>query len=246
LSTTTVIQNWFQTSASTCVSAAFDIAVGDLILVIVGCDQVNDTATDDVTLTDNDADLAFTPGPARGATASGAGYIGMWRYQATRADTGVVVTITTDGTFNMQPWCKIVRVTGHDTTTPIGAVNQGSLTNDPQNASLTMQTPGDFHAAWTDWSATGVPVSSDLTETGRDDGFTAMGHGYKATSAGAQTGQMDSGAGPTGNWIAWEVRAITTSAALTGTAVGGITEGDIVAGGKTIVVTVTGDTLIPN
>lgn len=36
------------------------------------------------------------------------------------------------------------------------------------------------------------------------------------------------------------------SAALTGTAVGGITEGDLVAGGKVITVTLTGDTFISN
>ena len=35
-----------------------------------------------------------------------------------------------------------------------------------------------------------------------------------------------------------------TSAALTGTAVGGITESDIVAGGKTIIITLTGDTWV--
>lgn len=43
-----------------------------------------------------------------------------------------------------------------------------------------------------------------------------------------------------------EIFPSALSAAVSGTAVGGITEGDIVAGGKTIVVTISGDTVIPN
>lgn len=38
---------------------------------------------------------------------------------------------------------------------------------------------------------------------------------------------------------------ITVTAAMTGTGIGGITEADIVSGGKVVTVTITGDTLIP-
>ena len=201
-----VVQAYINTSSTTAVSASFDIADGDLIIAVYHADQTSDLTIDSVTLTDNDGDLAFTGINLRGSTDSGAGFVGASSYNATRADTGVVVTITA-GLANDTPYLKIYRITGHDTADPIGALNEGDLTTDPQSASLTMETAGGFFAAWTDWNQTGTPTSSDLTETGFDDaGDISGGSGYKVTAVGAQTGDMNSGGTPTGNWIAFEIR----------------------------------------
>jgi hypothetical protein len=46
------------------------------------------------------------------------------------------------------------------------------------------------------------------------------------------------------NLAAFTAAAVTGSAALTGTMVGGITESDVVSGGKVLTITLTGDTFI--
>lgn len=46
--------------------------------------------------------------------------------------------------------------------------------------------------------------------------------------------------------VPWLFKIVSASAALSGTAVPTVTEPEVVAGAKTIVITIAGDTVIPN
>jgi hypothetical protein len=73
------------------------------------------------------------------------------------------------------------------------------------------------------------------------------GDQYRTTSS-AQSGIQELQTVDVGDEWNFNVAAFkaATGAALTGTAIGGITEDDLVAGGKTIIITLTGDTFVAN
>jgi hypothetical protein len=86
-------------------------------------------------------------------------------------------------------------------------------------------------------SATGVTVTSTYTYG------IAWYARYTSSFTGAATCTLDS----SNDWVCAAVAlksASSTSAAITGTATASITEADIVTGGKTIIITLTGDTFI--
>lgn len=82
----------------------------------------------------------------------------------------------------------------------------------------------DFHLQATDVGAKGLGLTDPLSGLFADD--------------------LD-GVTRTGAWDIGADQVAAATVALTGTATGSITEADIVAGGKTIILTVTGDTFVP-
>lgn len=189
-------------------SGSFNVAAGDLLVVCGHCDQANDSTVDSLAISDNQTpDLAWVAGPTRGASESGAGLVSSWYFHSTGSITGLTVTLSC-GTDNDSPSIKVYKCTGHDSADILGAVGEGNLTTDPQTTTaITAETAGAFFAAWTDWNQTGTPTSSDLTVSGFDtSGDISGASGYKATSAGSVTGNMNSGGTPVGNYITFEIR----------------------------------------
>lgn len=132
---------------------------------------------------------------------------------------------------------------GVDQTTPLGTpvIANGSSTA-PSTGSITVPANGlAIGSMATDDDNAFVQASTLLFEVEGVGGDTGGGAQYRST-----TGSLD--------WTTdnqqWAVAGVAlnpsggATAALTGTAVGGITEADIVAGSKTIVITLTGDTWI--
>lgn len=72
--------------------------------------------------------------------------------------------------------------------------------------------------------------------------------GSTSTTVGWDDAYVGSGTADNSALVALEILSAEggASAVLTGTAVGGITEADVVSGGRTIVITLSGDTFIPN
>ena len=195
----------------TVTSGSFNVAAGEGIVIAGCCDQDSDATLDSLTISDNQGpDLAWTLGPGRGTAEGGSGLARLWYYHSAGAITGLTVTLTT-ASQNNTPSIKPYKVTGHDLADMLGAVQEGSLATDPQTTTtITSETAGTFFAAWVDWSQTGAPTSSDLTlSTINVAGRYSGASGYKtiASAAAAVTGNINSGATPTGNWICAEIRA---------------------------------------
>jgi hypothetical protein len=140
--------------------------------------------------------------------------------------------------------------------TPIDSITAnnegGSLTNNINTTSLTPGATGVLLVSDTDWAASGVfEASSDLTQDTATYGSAISAcSGYKTCTSGVGvTGNLNAAgsAAAQHKWTQIIIRqAVGASAALTGTATASITEADIVAGGKTIIITLTGDTFIPS
>lgn len=111
-----------------------------------------------------------------------------------------------------------------------------------------------FVGAVADDSAFGAVSGTDPAPTERHDSLTSLGADASlliatgersvATATGDRGSAIDLFALNCGAQIALTTAGAAVTAELTGTAIGGITEADIIAGGKTIIVTMDGDTFI--
>jgi hypothetical protein len=189
-------------------TGTFDTNVGDLLVLCGNADENTGSAT--WTLTDNQGNLTYTLIVERGNTEAGQGACAGWYHANGSNRTGMTITLAVGGDGD-SPSLKVYLVAGYDSVTPVGANNEGDLTTDPQDTTaITSQTDGGiFFANWTDWNQTGVPTSSDLTVAGFDTaGDISGGSGYKTISGvgTSVTGNINSGATPSGNWVSFEVR----------------------------------------
>lgn len=254
--------NVLGTPSFTATSASFTAPANSLIVATVQLNGSGDagaavfsvtstpslTWTERVTRQDNEATL--------GATSS------IWTApQVTSASRTVTITWTS-GAANSPPRRasgKVYVITGADLAgTPVDAVTganeSGSGTNNYTTPSLTPGADGLLIVSDAEWNALGAfEASSDLTQdTAHHAGEMSVCSGYKACLSGvAVTANLNAaGAGtPQHKVTQIIVRAApppSGSAVLTGTAVGGITEAQVASGGRTIVITLTGDAFIPS
>lgn len=201
---------------SSITTGSFDTVSGDGLVVCGNCDESNDSNNTTWTISDNQTpDLTYvTINERDGSDGDGGGVIN-YNVVSSGAITGLTVTLAVSGSVGSDsPSVKVYKVTGHDTADMVGAINEGSLTTDPQTTTaITSETAGHFFANWTDWNQTGAPTSSDLTSpalaTFNTSGDVSGASGGKAIAAASSsvTGNMNSGGAPAGNWTVFEIRA---------------------------------------
>lgn len=196
-------------------SGSFDIATTDLLVMLGHCDTTAADTAAVFTLTDNQGtDLVYTNISQRDGTDGDGGGVVSRFHKAVGAISGYTATLAVNGSggANDSPAIKFIRfqAADYDNADPIGTLGEGNLTADPQTAAnITPETSGTGICAWTDWSQTGTPTSSDLTATGFNTAGDISGaSGYKTLSAGVAAGaNMNSGAAPSGNYLWFEIRA---------------------------------------
>jgi hypothetical protein len=142
---------------------------------------------------------------------------------------------------------------GWDTVNPLATITasneSGSTTNNYTTPALTPPSNGVLFLAASEWNTLGTIAAHSLDVADHLDyigEFTVIS-GYKVVTNGVNVTVNLDAAGTFGaNWKECRiiVREAIQTAVLSGTAVGGITEGDVVAGGKTIVITLSGTTFI--
>ena len=215
----TIVQEYKQTATLTVTSDPFDVAAGDVLVVIANANDQDADANGPVsTISDNQGpDLgwqtnATTPFIKRDDAESNVGFVAAWWAPVTGTITGLTVTVTMSGVEAANGTAiKIHKFNGDvSTSDPIGGSAEGNLTADDQtSAGFTAETAGVGIAAWSDWTATGMPSgASDLTYTGFDiAGVFSGGSGYKTLTSGASnTANMESGGTPDGAYIWFEIR----------------------------------------
>jgi hypothetical protein len=166
---------------------------------------------------------------------------------------GTLHTLTNDPT-EAGAWpCSVIgaEYSGLDIgATPLTAYNEGSST--APTCSINVGASPHTVIAICTYGSTGTNlVCSNGTERGSVDvanAFAPLCIADKVRQTGTVTFDFTitaGGARPWGVMLTAIPEEVGVSAALTGTALAGMTEADVVAGGKTIVITLTGDTFIP-
>ena len=168
-------------------------------------------------------------------------------------------TLTVQATFGASSAAivNIAEYSGIDTTTPLlaqtnagtgfgTAASSGNITTTIADALLigttvTENTAGTPIAPGTDWT--------EVVETARGSNTPANGHLEErivaATGTYAATATLTSSTNWATQICGFAAAAIPATITLTGTAVGGINEADIVTGGRTVIATVSDDTYVP-
>lgn len=172
----------------------------------------------------------------RVVSAAGFPASGVWTcFVVTWDDTANETKLYIGGT---QRGSTVTSLTTYDTASDDEYIGDDATAGDPANSHL---------AYLTIWNRvlSGTEITNLLTQTPAVAAASGRVHEWDMLvdaddSVGSNNGTVSgaslvSGEGPYGG-----------SAVLTGTAVGGITEADVVTGGKVITVTLTGDTWIPN
>lgn len=229
------------TSVAT-VSKPASTAIGDVLVAILDIENAGEAAT--IASAGDTWVLVPATGPATNATPSPD--LHLWVWICVVGNISSTIGVTWGGGSFWRDFA-VHRFTGVDNTTPqdvTATKNSGTgttvtgtgLASGTAGRHLVMcvgTLNGQTNASWT----------SPLTE--RDDsGNVAMASGDD--SAGTDTGSKTSTiTSDSWNAILLALRpAGAVSAAVTGTATAAITEADVVAGGKTIITTLTGDTFI--
>lgn len=103
---------------------------------------------------------------------------------------------------------KCYIVTGQHAS-PIGANAEAAWADDPQSLSLTATGAGRLFGCGTDWSAGGVPVSTDVEDGAHYAGQISVMSAYKSAdhSSGSQSIDFDPVAVPSGNVVILEILA---------------------------------------
>lgn len=169
----------------------------------------------------------------------------LWSTNAGAATAASSVTVTMSGS----PTQAGVAVHVSTGVTTLGNTNTGSGTGANPSISVTTQDNNNWVAAFFGFNDGGsLPTAGTGNLRGTDadasiiDGTTDNTRG----TPGALVNSVTKGAVTDWASLALELRsALPASAALTGTVTSSITENDIVAGGKTIILTLTGTTWIP-
>lgn len=217
-------------------------AIGDVL--IAQCSIENDAATLTIASTGDTWTLVPATGPAVNTTP--APDLQQWVWICVVANASSTIDVTWGGGSFWRDFA-VHRFTGVDNTTPqdVTATKNNGTSTTPLGTGLASGTAnrhlvlcstslnGQAHASWT----------SPLTE--RDEGGNiamASGEDTAGTDTANKTATITSDSWTT---VMLALRPSgATSAAVTGTATASITEADVVAGGKTIITTLTGDTFI--
>ena len=196
-------------------SASFSPPDSSLLLVCAFSDSIdNENVT--ITMSNNGAALTWTEIVSRdGSEASSEdGNVTAAYTLLTTGRTGMTVTATSNTTENGGIALKVYVITGHDTSSPIGASGEGSSqTNSisPTIYTSTVNNSRGFGCA-EDWNALGSPTSTDTEDpfhsAGNLSGLAAYKASDTATSGTAVTMNFDaSGTGaPAWNWAGVEVK----------------------------------------
>jgi hypothetical protein len=200
-------------------TGTFNVAAGDLVVVIAHFDESGDVTggLTGVTVTDNQGpNLTWNLIIQRGAELGGgndAGYVGAWWAYSAGAITGLTVTLDAAGDIGTGDCAVKVMLFSGDvsSTDPVGASTSGDWLTDPQTAtSITPETSGVGICAASDWNAAShITTSSDLTLTSYaiTSGNMDLCSGYKTLSAGVgATANLNAAAGVDGNYIWFEIR----------------------------------------
>jgi hypothetical protein len=136
----------------------------------------------------------------------------------------------------------------------IGNTATATGSTDPMNVSVTMQDANNYVVGAFGSRGTAAPTTGNpgTFRSGEFSNAVDREASALADNTSASTGSLNVGVTIPGGGLGWAAVGLelrsggTVSAALTGTALASITEADIVAGGKTIVITLTGDSFIPS
>jgi len=195
-------------------TAAFNPPDNSLLLVMISSDAAgnNDPA---LSITNNGTPLTWNLIAERSKNDAGAqdGEASAFYALLPTGRTGMTVTATiTDQNLNFS--MKVYVVTGHNTTTPIGAIGEGSSTTNnitPTIYTSTVANSLGFGVA-SDWNATGLPTSTDQEDAFHIAGWVSGLSAYKGSvtsSVGTPvTINIDAaGTGATAlNWVGFEVK----------------------------------------
>jgi hypothetical protein len=179
------------------------------------------------------ANMDESPGP-NALTASGGGWTWTQRVVRGQADsaegyaaiytapvgTGASMAVTlsrgsTGDGAGRRASAKVYIVTGQHAS-PIGNNNEADWTTNPQSLSLTAAGAGRLFGCGTDWSQTGVPVSTDVEDGADYSGAISVVSAYKSAdhTSGSQSIQFDPGGTPSGNVVILEILAAAGAASL--------------------------------
>ena len=187
----------------------FNAVSGQLILATGQLDQ-NSQPYVAATISNDGAALTWTNIVNNGAADSAT--VACWYTHLTGDRSNLTVTLTRGNTDSDSPSLKIYLLSGHDSSTILGASTAStSTTNNLTTASITPQTSGTGFGVGADYNELGLPSSSDLTNTSTFDtsGDIAGISGYKALTSGVgATCNLDAFGGSAAAWrYAWfEIR----------------------------------------
>ena len=145
----------------------FNAVSGQLILATGQLDQ-NSQPYVAATISNDGAALTWTNIVNAGAADSAS--VACWYTHLSADRTNLTVTLTRGNADGDSPSLKIYLLSGHDTSTILGAsTTNTSTTNNLTTASITPQTSGTGFGVGADYNELGLPSSSDLTNTSTFD-----------------------------------------------------------------------------
>ena len=198
----------------------FNATSGQLILATSQLDQ-NSQPYVAATISNDGAALTWTNIVNAGGADTGS--VACWYTHLAADRTNLTVTVTRGSADGDSPSLKIYLLDGHDTADILGAsTTAASTTENLTSASITPETSGMGFGVGTDWTQSGLPTSSDLTNISTFDtaGDISGISGYKSLTAGVgATANFNAAGTPSpGNWrYAWfEIRAAATAGPAAG------------------------------
>lgn len=214
--------------------------------IVVG-DSTDDSATTIDGVTYNSVAMTLVPGSLVHSNNGNAGYVVKYGLvaPATGAHT-VSVAFTSGGVGSVNVKAGSKSFTGVDQTTPYDGVTTAFGSSTTPSVAVSSAAGNMVSDAVANGAA--IASSGQTLRWNRDlDTSSAGGNGAGATADGAASVTMSYSV--TSDWwgiVGYNIRAAaaSASAAITGTAGDGCAEADIVAGGETIVITLTGDTWV--
>jgi len=183
---------------------------------------------------------------------SGSGYFGdpitqAWTVAVTSTGSSRSVTLPggSDGSYGAFVGLTVAKVTGHNTSSPIGAKLSGtSTTNNLTTSTLTTTNANAYvYASGVDGGSASAPSSSDLTYTAYALASGSALVGWKsATTAGNYTANLDSAAAGSAAWgyVVLEVKIASSGTAYTASGTSTITATGTASLAKTLTGSATG------
>jgi len=170
----------------------------------------------------------------------------IWYLLAPTTGSSLSITVTHGGKCT-DTVGSAIDLLGTVTSSPVDSYKEYSLVNANPTATVTVNPAADGSMAvavgtTVEASAANVTLTTGTAIAEVDAGF-VITSAYALASGGVATVAWTDGAGMGALAVTFKA-APTSSAALTGTVTASITEADIVTGGKTIILTLTGDTFI--
>jgi hypothetical protein len=181
--------------------------------LLVACVMANGGASDtSIILSNTGAPLVWTPRVERTYSESGTpGYAGLWTAPLVTGRSLTVAATKSISGLDDGIGMKVYVITGHDITTPTGAVAEGNSSSNVTTPSYTSTANGSRGIACAgDWNALGSATSTDQYEswsTALYDGI-AVNKASNTATAGSTVDLNVDGfgtGGPLWNWVALEI-----------------------------------------